>query len=88
MASVASGKTSCTDKEKILVKLHAEVVLQEEVTRLATKRLAVKTLEAEIMSTSNSSVRSSSLRSPDILSPPMKVHRIGNGGGGPGTTRW
>ena len=40
MASVASGKTSCTDKEKTLMKLQAEVVLQEEVTRLAAKRLA------------------------------------------------
>ena len=35
------------------------------------------------MSTSNRSVRSSSMRSPEVLSPPMKVHRIGNGGGGP-----
>ena len=83
MASVASGKTSCTDKERILMKLQAEVVLQEEVTRLAQKRLAMKTPEADIMSTPNKSVRSSSMRSPEILSPPTKVHRTGNGGGGP-----
>ena len=62
MASVASGRTSCTDKERRLMKLQAEVVLQEEVTRLAQKRLAMKTLEAQIMSTSNRSVRSSSMR--------------------------
>ena len=83
MASVASGKISCTDKERILMKLQAEVALQEEVTRLAQTRLAMKTLEADIMSTSNRSVRSSSMGSPEILSPPMKVHRIGYGGGGP-----
>ena len=83
MASVASGKTSCTDKERRLMKLQAEVVLQEEVTRLAQKRLAMKTLEADIQSTSSRSVRSPSMRSPEILSPPMKVHRVGNGGGGP-----
>ena len=65
------------------MKLHAEVVLQEEVTRLAQKRLAMKTLGADIMSTTSRSVRSSSMRSPEILSPPMKVRRVGNGGGGP-----
>ena len=83
MASVASGRTSCTDKERRLMKLQAEVVLQEEVTRLAQKRLAMKTLEADIQSTSSRSVRSPSMRSPEILSPPMKVHRVGNRGGGP-----
>ena len=83
MASIASGKTSCTVKEKILVRLQAEVELQEEVTKLAAKRLAVRTLEADLMSTSNRSVRSSSMRSPDIKSPPTKIHRIGNGGGEP-----
>ena len=83
MASIASGKTSCTVKEKILVKLQAEVELQEEVTKLAAKRLAVRTLEADIMSTSNRSQRSSSMRSPDIKSPPTKMHKIGNGGGRP-----
>ena len=82
MASVASGKTSCNDKERIIMKLQAEVGLQE-VTKLAQKRLAMKTLEADIMSTSNRSVRSSSMRSPEILSPPVKAHRIDNGGGGP-----
>ena len=65
------------------MKLEAEVVLQEEVRRLAQKRLAMKTLEADIMSTSRRSVRSSSLRSPEILSLLMKIHEVGNGGGGP-----
>ena len=65
------------------MKLQAEVTLQEEVTRLAQKRLAIKVLEAEIQSTSNRSVRSCDMRSPDILSPPMKIHKAGNGGGGP-----
>ena len=83
MASVASGKTSCTVKEKLLEKLQAEVLFQEEVTKLAAKRLAVRTLEADIMSTSNRSVRSSSMRSPDIQSPPTKMHRVGNRGGEP-----
>ena len=73
MASDVSGRTSCTNEEKELVKLQAEVVLQEEVTRLAQKRLAMKTLEAEIQSTSNTSVRSSVMRSPDIHSLPMKI---------------
>ena len=80
MASDVSGKTSCTNKERELVKLPAEVVLQEEITRLAQKRLAMKTLESEIQSTSN---RSSVMRSPEIQSPPMKVHKVGNGGGRP-----
>ena len=62
MASVASGKTSCTVKEKILEKLQAGFVLQAEMTKLAAKRLAVRTLEADIMSTSNRSVRSSLMR--------------------------
>ena len=83
MASVASGRTSCTDEERILMKLQAEVVLQEAVSRLAQKRLAMKSLEAEHMSTSNRSVRSSAMRSPGIQSPPIKIHRVGNGGGGP-----
>ena len=83
MASIASGKSSCTVKENILFKLQAEVELQEEVTKLAAKRLAVRTLEADLMSTSNRSVRSSSMRNPDIKSPPTKIHRIGNGGGEP-----
>ena len=83
MASVASGKASCTVKEKISEKLQAEVVLQEEVTKLAAKRLAVRTLEADIMSASNRSVRSSSMRSLDVQSPPTKILRVGNGGGGP-----
>ena len=83
MASGASGKTSCTDKERRLRKLQAVVTLQEEVTRLAQKRLAMTSLETERMSTSNRSVRSSAMRSPEIQSPPMKIHRVGNGGGGP-----
>ena len=83
MASAASGRTSCTDKERNFMKLQAEVVLQEEATRLAQKRLTRKSLEAELMSTSNRSVRSSAMRGPGIQSPPMKVHRVGNGGGGP-----
>ena len=80
MASIASGKASCTAKEKILVKLQSEVIIQEEVTKLAAKSLAVRMLEADIMSTSN---RSSSVRSPGIKSPPTKIHRVGNGGGEP-----
>ena len=83
MASIASGKTSCTVKEKVSNKLQAEVELQEGVTNHAAKRLAVRTLEAGIMSTSNRSVRSSSMRCPDAKSPPTKIHRVGNGGGGP-----
>ena len=83
MASVASGKVSCTEKEKLLEKLQAEVLLQEEMTKLAAKRLAVRTLEADIMSTSNRSVRSSSMRGPDIQSPPAKMRRVGDGGGEP-----
>ena len=58
MASDVSGMTSYTSKERELVKLQAEVTLQEEVARLAQKRLAVKVLEAEIQSTSNRSVLS------------------------------
>ena len=66
------------------MKLQAEVTLQQEVTRLAQKRLAMKVLEAEIQSTSNRSVRScDDMRSPDTLSPPLKIHKAGNGGGGP-----
>ena len=48
MASVASGKTSCTDREMRLKKSQAEVVLQEEVTRRAQKILAMTSLEAEL----------------------------------------
>ena len=60
------------------------MTLQEEITRLAQKRLAMKVLEAEIQSTSNRSVRScDNMRSPEILSPPLKLHKAGNGGGGP-----
>ena len=77
MASDVSGMTSHTSKERELVKLQAEVALQEEVTRLAQKRLAIKVLEAEIQSSSNRSVRSCDMRSPDILSPPMKIHKAG-----------
>ena len=84
MASNVSGMTSYTSKERELVKLQAEVTLQEEVTRLVQKRLAMKVLEAEIQSTSNRSVRScDDMRSPDTLSPPLKIHKAGNGGGGP-----
>ena len=83
MASDVSGMTSYESTERELVKLQAEVTLQEEVTRLAQKRLAIKVLEAEIQSTSNIFVRSCDMRSPGILSPPMKIHRAGNGGGGP-----
>ena len=84
MASDVSGMTSYTSEERELVKMQAEVTLQEEITRLAQKRLAMKVLEAEIQSTSNRSVRScDNMRSPDILSPPLKIHKAGNGGGGP-----
>ena len=83
MGSDVSGRTSCTSKERELVKLQAEVVPQEEITRLAQERLAMKTLEAEMQSTSNRSVRSSNMRSPEIQSPPMKNHKVGKGGGGP-----
>ena len=84
MASDVSGMTSYTSKERELVKMQAEVTLQEEVTRLAQKRLAMKVLEAEIQSTSNRSLQScEDMRSPDILSPPLKMHKPGNGGGGP-----
>ena len=75
MASDVSGMTSYTRKERELVKLQAEVTLQEEITRLAQKRLATKALEAELQSTSNRSVRSCDMRSPDILSPPMEIHK-------------
>ena len=75
------AKLAVPTKTRILMKLQAEVVLQEEVTRFAQKILAMMTLEADIMSTSNRKVRSSSMGSPEILSPPMMVHRIGNGGG-------
>ena len=83
MASDVSGRTSYTSKERELVKLQAEVVLQEEITRLAQKRFAIKALEAEIQSTFNRSVRPCDMRSPEIQSPPMKIHKAGNGGGGP-----
>ena len=84
MASDVSGMTSYTSTERELVKLQAEVTLQEEITRLAQKRLAIKALEAEIQSTLNRSVRScDGMRSPDILSPPLKIHKAGNGGGRP-----
>ena len=80
MASDVSGMASYTNKERELVKLQAEVTLQEEVTRLAQKRLAIEVLGAEMQSTSNRSVRSCDMRIPGILSPPMKVHKAGNGG--------
>ena len=84
MASDVSGITSCTSKERELVKLQAGVTLQEEVTRLAQKRLAMKVLKAEIQSTSNRSVRScNDTRSPDIPSSSLNIHKAGNGGGGP-----
>ena len=84
MASDISGMTSYTSKERELVKMQAEVTLQEEVARLAQKRLAMKVLGAEIQSASNRSVRScDNMRSPDILSLPLKIHKAGNGGGGP-----
>ena len=84
MASDVSGMTSYTSKERELVKMQAEVSLQEEVTRLAQKRLAMKVLEAEIHSASNRSVRScENMRSPEILSPPLKMHKAANGSGGP-----
>ena len=84
MASIASGRSGYTEREKNLVKLQAEVKHQEEVTKLATKRLALATLEADITSTKGS-VRSSTMRSPDVKEPPTKVHKtqvqiIGNGG--------
>ena len=84
MASIASGRSSYTAKEKNLVKLQAEVQHQEEGTKLATKRLALATLEADITSTKGS-VRSSTMRSPDVKEPPTKMHKtrvqiIGNGG--------
>ena len=81
MASDVSGMSS---KERELVKMQAEVNLQEEVTRLAQKRLAMKVLEAEIHSASNRSVRScENMRSPAILSPPLKMYKAANGSGGP-----
>ena len=84
MASDVSGRTSYTSKEREFMKMQAEVALQEQVTRLAQKRLAMKVLEAEIQSASNRSVQScDNMRSPDILSPPLKIHKAGNGGGGP-----
>ena len=84
MASDVSGMTSHTSKERELVKLQAEVTLQEEVARLAQKRLAMKVPEAEMQSTSNRSARPcDDVRSPDILSPPLKIYKAGNGGGGP-----
>ena len=82
MASIASGRSGYTAKEKNLVKLQAEVKHQEEVTKLATKRLALATLEA---TSTKGSVRSSTMRSPDIKEPPTKIHKTlvqitGNGG--------
>ena len=87
MASVASGVTSSTkyERELELEKLNAEVILQEEVTKLAAKRLAVQALklENEIKSASSRSWRTtSSMRSPDIRRP-EKIAKINNGGGGP-----
>ena len=38
MASIASGRSGHTARERTLVKLKAEVKHQEEVTKLATKR--------------------------------------------------
>ena len=84
MASDVSGMTSYTSKERELVKMQAEVSLQEEVIRLAQMRLAMKVLAAEIHSASNRSVRScENMRSPEILSPPLKIHKAANGSGGP-----
>ena len=84
MASDVSGMTSYTSKERELVKMQAEVTLQEEVTRVAQKRPAMKVLEAEINSASNRSVRScENMRSPEILSPPLKMYKAANGSGGP-----
>ena len=53
MASVASGRTSYTAKEKNLVKLKAEIYHQEEMTKLTAKRLALATLEADIQQAPN-----------------------------------
>ena len=84
MASDVSGMTSYTSKERELVKMQAEVNLQEEVTRFAQQRLAMKVLEAEIHSASNRSARScESMISPVILSPPLKIHKGAKGSGGP-----
>ena len=85
MASVASGRTSYTAKEKNLVKLQAEINHQEEMTKLTAKRLALATLEADITTSTKGSVRSFTMRSPDIKEPPMKMHKTlvqitGNGG--------
>ena len=82
MASIASGRSGYTEREKNLVKLQAEVTHQEEVTKLATKRLALATLEA---TSTKGSVRSSTMRSPDIKGPPTKIQKTlvqitGNGG--------
>ena len=77
MASDVIGMTSYTSKERELVKMQAEVTLQEEVTRLAQKRLGLKVLEAEILRSCEN------MRSPEILSPPLKMHKDANGGGGP-----
>ena len=82
MASVASGRSSYTAKERNLVKRQAEINHQEEVTKLTAKRLALATLEA---TGTKGSVRSSTMRSPDIKEPPMKMHKTlvqitGNGG--------
>ena len=77
MASDVIGMTSYTSKERELVKMQAEVNLQEEVTRLAQKRLAMTVLEAEIHSASNRSVRScENMRSHEILSPPLRCIKL------------
>ena len=89
MASVARGNTSCTAHKK-LVKLQAELSLQEQEVKLSRKRLDLATLEADIMSTRGSvrSVRSYAMRSPDIKEPPKKMNKtrvqiIGSEGGEP-----
>ena len=84
MASIASGRSGYTAKERNLSKLQAEIACQEEVTKLATKRLALAALEADMISTKGS-VRSSTMRSPDIKAPPTKIQKTlvqitGNGG--------
>ena len=84
MASIASGRSGYTAKERNLAKLQAEIACQEEVTKLATTRLALAALEADMISTKGS-VRSSTMRSPDIKEPPTKIHKTlvqitGNGG--------
>ena len=78
MASDFSGMTSYTSKERELVKLQAEVTLQEDITRLAQKRLAIKVLEAEMQSTSNRSERSCDMGRPETSCPSLLLIRGSN----------